>query len=490
MFWFLLASPATASDFMDVWVTTAFEDSNVLAGPDAYSPSPNFVNRGNSTFFENYENRTTDDVTRSSLVLYRKDDGFVKNVVTEAAFALRLSDSIDPRNSFNSLKLEDDGSYVNVAYKIGGKDDHRIGLTGYAVNADRFRLGYSYDLTWGGRSMFVFDPGVAPGVRLQYQKGSFYTFVGAKATVGDYVDKVTNVGYLQAYYGGMAGLGGEIGDHLRLEAGAGSFQQGQLLAEASATSPLYGEFIKAVGVCGQVSVRTNPELDYIVSNELKLYRNAPQFMRDTYITHRTLEGAGLLVQAEGNYLAHNLLDPEKTDSTTVEGAFAGDVQALFVAGATEIGADFVYKDLSYIVFNIPGLTSGYATPASQETSPQIYGRARVGHYFEKAHLTPSLGAGLMQPAAYKTGDGYYVQFDAQNVYPVPAGQQPAALLSSVVGLQWDVSKSVVGVGEVLYTLNNNLSNFVQIDEELGEYQLAPGNWRNQVGFNLMLRARF
>ena len=34
---------AQASDFMDVWVTSAFEDTNVFAGPEAYSPSANFV---------------------------------------------------------------------------------------------------------------------------------------------------------------------------------------------------------------------------------------------------------------------------------------------------------------------------------------------------------------------------------------------------------------------------------------------------------------
>ena len=47
----LLSLPAFAGEFMDVWVTTAFEDQNVLAGPEASSPSPNFVLRGNQAFF-------------------------------------------------------------------------------------------------------------------------------------------------------------------------------------------------------------------------------------------------------------------------------------------------------------------------------------------------------------------------------------------------------------------------------------------------------
>ena len=77
---FLLAlSNAQAGEFLDIWVTTAFEDNNIFAGPDLYSPSANFVQRGNVTFFENYELRVTDDISRSNLVLYRESDGFNPN---------------------------------------------------------------------------------------------------------------------------------------------------------------------------------------------------------------------------------------------------------------------------------------------------------------------------------------------------------------------------------------------------------------------------
>ena len=34
---------AFAGDFVDTWVTTAFEETNVFAGPSDYSPAPNFV---------------------------------------------------------------------------------------------------------------------------------------------------------------------------------------------------------------------------------------------------------------------------------------------------------------------------------------------------------------------------------------------------------------------------------------------------------------
>ena len=279
-------------------------------------------------------------------------------------------------------------------------------------------------------------------------------------------------------------------DLMRVDLGAGWFEQGQLTNVADTTSPIYNAPIIATGACAQLSFRTNADLDFITSNELKLYRNAPEFVRDTYFSHRKLEGFGLLLQTEVNFLSHNLIDPQHVNSTKVENAVAGDIQALAVAGTTEIGLDFVYKDLPYILFNIPGITSGYAISESIETKPQRYIRAQVSHWFEDAHLTPSLGVGYLMPASYKTSTGTFVQYSERDKGNVPDGQKAADLISGVVGVQWDISKSMVWVGEVLYTLDNNKSVFTQTDGSVGENVLAPSNWRNELGFNIMLRARF
>jgi hypothetical protein len=487
----LAAAPALAGEFMDVWVTTAFEDTNLLAGPSGRSPAPNFVTRGNQTFFEQYETRFTDDVNQSFLVLYRKDEGFHPNWFTEAAMVARFNPAVDPNDSNPTLRVADDGSYVRVGYKFGGDEDHTLSMTGFAVDANRFRLGYSFDLTWGGRNIYAFDPNAAPGVRLQYDKDSFYVFAGAKTAVGDYKDPLTGEPQEQAYYGGLFGIGSELGDHVRLEAGAGTFQQGQMTTALDTSSPVYLQPIDAMGGCAQVAFRTTKEIDYITTQELRLYRNTPDFVRDSYLSHRELDGFGVLVQAEINVLAHDLIDFENVDSTRVERAVAGDIQTLFAFGTSEIAADLVYKDLPYIVFNVPGLTSGYTVPTTVETTPQIYGRFRGAHYFPKPRLTPSLGAGYMIAATYGTPeDGYIVVQDERNKYDVPDGQKPSALLSGVAGLQWDISKSTVAVGEVLYTLNNNLSDFAATEGDQGVNVLAPANERNQLGLNLMIRSRF
>ncbi|MCB9778166.1 MAG: hypothetical protein H6742_06365 [Alphaproteobacteria bacterium] len=483
----LLSTPAHAGDFVDVWVSTAFEDTNVLAGPEAESPTPNFVERGNAAFFENYESRTTDDISRAQLVLYRRDDSFFENWWTEAAFVLRYTPYLDPDQTDPGTNIEDDGSYVRLVRVLPG-DDHNISITGYAVDSDRFRLGYSYDLSWGGRELFAKKVGAAPGVRLQWERQGSYAFVGAKTAITDGIDKsdATDASLNTTYYGVLAGGGLLVGKLFKVEVGAGSFQQDQF-DNVDAASELYGDYITALGTAGQVAFRSTEDLSFIQSGDLRLYRNEPDAAKDSYIRHRKLDGAGVIVQAEIDRLSHNLLDGDVANATVVESGYAGDLQALVVAGTTNIGVDLVYKDLRYIVFNVPGIVSRQAISGDFETTPQLYGRLKFEHWFENAHVTPGVGVGLMQPATYTTPNGNtYVRTSERDTENIPAGQEATAILSGVAGAQVDLSKSMVAIGEVLYTLDNNRSN---ISEE-GERVLAPSNERNQLGFNIIMSARF
>ena len=162
-----------------------------------------------------------------------------------------------------------------------------------------------------------------------------------------------------------------------------------------------------------------------------------------------------------------------------------------IFGSTELFADLVYKDLPYIVFNIPGLTSGAAISEKVSHTPQIYGRVRVAHNFPKAHFTPSVGVGLMQPATYTTTDGStYVQYDARNKEGVPTGEPAYAVLGSVIGAQYELSKSTVVLGELLINLDNNQSRVVDSDDGVRIREREDPRVTNAVGFNLMLRSHF
>jgi hypothetical protein len=485
-----LIAPAQAGDFMDIWITTAVEDTNINAGPGDYSPSPNFVMRGNRTFFEDYESRYSDDISQSHLVLYRRDDGFSEGWSTEAAMVLQFRPYLDPDQSTDGVGLTDDGSYVRVIRELAG-EDHSISLTGYAIDASRFRLGYSYDLSYGGKEIMARPVWAMPGARLQWQKGKTYAFAGVKTAIGPMSDASWEGTRNQSYRSVLGGAGTQVGENLLVEFGTGLFQQGQLENVPDASSELYGRMINAFGLSTQIGWRSTAELDFIQSGELSLYRNAPDYVLDSYISHSTVENFGVLVQAELNYLGHELLDADKANATTIENAMAADLQTRLAFGSTMVDVDFVYKDLPYILFNIPGLTSGVSLPEDMEITPQLYGRIKVSHYFADWHVAPSFGFGLMQPASYKTGDGTFVQYSERDKEGVPSKNKGATnIMAMVLGTQLDLSKSMVAVGELLYTVDKNLSRVSEnaSGELVRVAEAAPV--QNAIGFNLMLRARF
>ncbi len=485
-----LLSPAFSGEFIDIWVTTAFEDTNIFAGPDLYSPSANFVQRGNNTFFENYERRVTDDISRGNLVLYNFSEGFHKHWATESAFVLRYTPFLNPDMTQPGTNIRDDGSYVRIIRNLPG-EDHSLSLTGYAVDSGRFRLGYSYDLTWGSRGIFSFDPGAVPGIRLQWQNKNAYLFYGAKTAVGDYITPDTREPRNEAYYGHLFGAGITINDNLKIEGGAGLFQQDQIKNVQSTDNELYGSMINALGYTGQISFKTRKDMQFSSSEDLRLYQNRPESLRDSYIFHPSLEGFGAILQAEVNVLQHNLLSPTDPLSTVIESGIAGDIQATIVNNSTLINIDLVYKDLAYILFNVPGLTSGVAMNPAMVSTPQIYGRASFSHHIPSLHFTPYIGSGLMLPATYETEGGTFVQYTAYDKEQVAEGFDPSPILSVVGGMEIDMSKSTVVVGELLYTVDNNLSDFVQSEDGLGGTRvLAPENERQALGFNVMMRSRF
>lgn len=486
-----LGGAASAGDFMDVWVSSALEDTNVRAGPEHFSPGPNFVMRGNRTFFEDYEAAFSDDITQGHLVLYKHDEGYFPGWFTEAAFVLQYTPHLNPDRTRPGVDVRDDGSYVRVGRIIGDDEDHVISLTGYAVDAGRFRLGYSYDLSYGGREIVSPPVGAMPGMRLQWQRHGSYAFLGAKTAINQRTQDEWEGDRNATYNSALGGLGVALGQKFKAELGAGLFQQGQIINVRDTSSPLYGELIKARGLSGQLAFRSTEELRFIQSAELRLPRNSPDFVKDTYIFHNDLDGFGVLAQVELNRLSHNLLDPDNVGSTVIENAMAGDMQVQLVYHTTQLGVDLVYKDLAYILFNVPGYTSGTAIPENVEHTPQLYGRVKLSHYFPKPRLTPSIGAGLMQPAAYTTSSGdTFVQYSSRDKEAVPNGEDAYDIIGSVLGLQWDVSPSVVAVGELLYTMDNNQSRVEASDS--GERIRVPEDEavRNALGFNMMLRARF
>src|SRR4029079_4618501 len=102
----------------------------------------------------------------------------------EGAFVIRNNEL-----SENNISLSDDGTYLTLSRwnDPTHKDPTRISFTAFPVSADRFRLGYSYRLSWGGNPEYKRVEGTTassiPGVKLQFDGGDHYAFIGAKSAV-------------------------------------------------------------------------------------------------------------------------------------------------------------------------------------------------------------------------------------------------------------------------------------------------------------------
>ena len=145
------------SDFVDTRVTFAFSNVNVFAGPgERLSQTSGYrigVDPNLNLFLENVNTRFSGYETLSQLVLYKKMKGFWPRWETEAALAARLSANIDT----GQLSFYDAGTYLRLIRKLGDGKEEDVGsldLTAWPVSSDRFRLGYTYLISWGGTTIF------------------------------------------------------------------------------------------------------------------------------------------------------------------------------------------------------------------------------------------------------------------------------------------------------------------------------------------------
>ena len=198
IFAFVAFAPlATAGDFIDTRLSFVFSDDNLLSDPGESlinSPEIDFGARGGVFYpFENLNSQDEGDETLTHLVLYKEMPSFIDNLITDAAFVARLGVLTEPQNGFNAgdIRLNDAGSYLRARYsfsdvQIDPKTGHtknsprQLEFTFFPTNADRFRAGYTYDLSWAGNKIYTQQKSqfATPGFRFKFDWDGFYLFAG------------------------------------------------------------------------------------------------------------------------------------------------------------------------------------------------------------------------------------------------------------------------------------------------------------------------
>ena len=172
-----LAPPGTNySNFMDTRLSWTFGDDDFLHPTGQLIPlSPTF-SIGDRTqyrlFFDSLNSYYAGRENLTHLVMYKKMPGFIPRLTTEAAVVLRfdLTQLAANNNNINQA-LYDAGSYIRIFYQTGSSAREGLSATFFPLDTDRFRLGYLYDISWGGtnaninQSIFPGIQGSAPGSR-------------------------------------------------------------------------------------------------------------------------------------------------------------------------------------------------------------------------------------------------------------------------------------------------------------------------------------
>jgi hypothetical protein len=507
--------PVRIGDFMDTRLSWTFGDDDVLhttgiAQP--LSPDANVGDRKNyRLFFDNLNSRFGGRENLTHLALYKKMPGFFSHLDTEASLVVRL-DVAELSKGANNLNraFYDAGSFIRAFYHTDGNDNGKVGLglTLYPLDTDRMRLGYLYDISWGGtaasinQSIFPRIQGGSPGGRINYQGENWGVFLGMKTAQLVQTEQILKPGGAneveavkigQTNYGVLLGGNVDIADMVRIDAGGGYFQQGKFDLDGVLGKPVY-----TVGESARVVIH-HKDMPVPQSVDFLLYRNDPNkpmilFAPEVYTPGKTTWSVAI----EEDALFQNLADFDNFGQTRLQPAIAGAVTGTLKSGYLRASLAGIYRDLPFVLRNQPSLIPFQTIPKDASTQNELFFAASLDYHFPSVHLTPGFGAGLQFPAQFRTTstdlasapiDRTVVVREQGNIAILPLNRTGVPIFQARVSLRWDLSSILSVLGWVQYVRDNN-GTFVDRDPNDGTVTLRSFLAPDFLGFGVSAQARF
>jgi hypothetical protein len=462
----LAPGAALAGDFMDTRLSFVLSDNNFFAGPgETRDNSPGFgigADKSSTQFYDNYETRFSGFETMSHLALYKKMPSFFEYLTTEASLVVRFL-LLNER----ATGIYDTGSFVALTYDLsqGTEDKRNLQLVLFPISGDRFRLGYSYRISWGGSGIFL-GATMAPAAKLQLNLPGVYAFLGMKtAQINEnlFIDDM-DVTEMVTNYGLLLGAGMDL-EGFRAEANAGYFTRGTLPSQG-----VRGRGIYTAGGSYQVGYHQGMEIG--TSIDFALYRNDPDVETKFFKPEQYDTDLSFVVKHEGTFLGQTLMDPERYGTTVNQLAMAFDVNIALKWKYLRAHLDAMYRSLSYVLLEVPSFTPFQEFPDNAEVTPEYFVALGVDYHFPDLHLTPGLVFGVQMPSTYTTenltigsvtfpGKRTVVVRDAASRSPLPQNEGAKIIWAAKVNCKWDLSEMLTIIAEVYYSWDDNQVRFVQ-----------------------------
>ena len=499
---------------MDTRLSWTFGNDDVLHATGlAYPISPNFSIGDRPQyrlFFDNLNSRYAGRENLTHLALYKKMPGFISKLDTEASAVLRFDFTALGSNSNNvNQAFYDAGSFIRAFYHTDGNPNGKvgIGLTFWPIDTDRFRLGYLYDISWGGTAAYINQsifPGIqgsAPGAKLQYDGDGWNLYVGFKTaqivqlqqTLAPGTSQIEQINIQQTNVGVLGGAAFDFGDNVHLDVGAGYFQQGKFVLPDVLGQPAYTFGGSARLVVHDKDMPVPQSIDFL------LYRNDPNkpqviFKPVVYAPGKTK----WLVSAEVDALGQNLKNFDVAGGTKIQSAVAAALQGQIQSSFFRASLTGIYRDLAYVLRNQPSFIPFETFPKDAKTTPEAFVAAAADYYFDGPRLTPGIGAGLQFPATFQSTsidsssspiNRTVVVRQQGNLAILPANQAAVPIIQARVSLKWDVSRILSAVVWAQYARDNN-ATFIERDPSEGTVSLRNFLNPDFFGLGTSVQARF
>ena len=485
-----------SSGFMDTRLAFTLTNENVLVKPGETIPSvpgwrfgvPNSLG---VLFFDNYDTRYSGFETLSHAVMYR--DWTHGHWEAEGGFVLRINEL-----SGSNISLADDGSYLVISNwkDPTHKDPTRISLVAFPVSADRFRLGYSYRLSWGGDPEYGRAKSPTPGAKLLYTTGVGYGFVGAKSAV--VLDRRTAEQKSALAFLAGAGFDALVDneDHpgVRLEVNGGYFDRGY-----NELVDVNDQKVQLYGVSGQVAIHHG--MPVASSVDYRLYKFNGERVSGLFDPVKYPGGTSWLAMSEFTVIDQTLKDPDKTGTTKLQMGMAGDINIRVMIDRIRIRFDASYRDLAFILHSVPSLPTYEDFPTAYKTTPDIFAAVGADKNWDD-FLTLGIIAGVEKPASLTSPVGIPGQTQAGSSTAVIRNNNIDTLITILPPGTTDVVEQLAVKGsakltfgriysallEVFYSHDPNSTRYLRGGpEEPFQFQFAN---QNQLGVNATLQARF
>jgi hypothetical protein len=174
--------------------------------------------------------------------------------------------------------------------------------------------------------------------------------------------------------------------------------------------------------------------------------------------------------------------------------------------------DIMYRDLPFILKDVPGFVPFQAFTRNQAHTPEFFAAAGIDYFIAPAHLTIGIIAGVQIPATFRgtlptelTGQVPTGSLGGQQIVvvreegdfvilpTVDAAGNPVEIIpifSAKLNIKWQLSEFLAILGQLLFSVDNNETRLVRAQGGDGTVERREFVEPIRLGFNIMAQARF